>query len=116
MRAFPFRRKWSNAVRTPCPCGRTHASKMEARVCARLRAELAPGARLYQQVRFPLLSIDRKADGSPETICIDFVLVSADGSWKGIDAKSPGRVSRDWRLRAAAFTAFYRVALVETDR
>lgn len=89
---------------------------MQARVCARVRAELPEGARLYQEVRFPLLSIAGRENGKPETISIDFLIVRADGTWCAIDAKNPTRVSRDWRLRAAAFRAFYRAELLEVSK
>ena len=102
------RRAWSSATPTTCGAGHRHASKMEARVCARLTLECrAAGARLIQQVRFPLLSIGAKATGKPETICVDFVVVPASGPWRAIDAKAPGRISRDWRLRTAAFETTY---------
>lgn len=111
-----FGRRWSSATPTTCPSGHRHASKMEARVCARLTAECAAsGARLLQQVRFPLLAIGGKTTGKPETISVDFVIVSG-GTWRAIDAKSPGRISRDWRLRTAAFEATYGRRVEETDR
>jgi len=111
------RRRWSNAIRTACGCGRTHPSKLQARVCARLRLECkATGARLYHDVRLPLLSIAPKRSGSPETICVDFVVVDPDGIWHLIDAKAPGRVSRDWRLRTAAVWTTFGREVKEVDR
>ena len=60
---FRGRRRWSAATPTTCSEGHRHASKMEARVCVRLTLECrASGARLLQQVRFPLLSIGSKAN------------------------------------------------------
>lgn len=115
-RGVPGRRRWSSATPTTCPAGHRHASKMEARVCARLTLECrARGERLLQQVRFPLLSIGSKATGKPETICVDFVVVGG-GTWRAIDAKCQGRVSRDWRLRAAAFEASFGRTVEEVDR
>lgn len=116
-KGIPFgRRRWSQATPTTCPAGHRHASKMEARVCARLTLECrATGARLLQQVRFPLLAIGGKATGKPETISVDFVIVSG-AEWRAIDAKSPGRVSRDWRLRTAAFEGTFGRRVEETDK
>lgn len=89
---------------------------MEARVCARLTLEAAAaGARILQQVRFPLLSIGGKATGKPETICVDFVVVEGS-TWRAIDAKAPGRISRDWRLRTAAFEATFGRKVEEVER
>lgn len=108
--------RWSSATPTTCAEGHRHASKMEARVCARLSLECrATGARILQQVRFPLLAIGSKATGKPETICVDFVVVEG-ATWRAIDAKSPGRVSRDWRLRTAAFEATFGRKVEEVER
>ena len=113
---FRGRRRWSAATPTTCSEGHRHASKMEARVCARLSLECrATGARILQQVRFPLLAIGSKATGKPETICVDFVVVEG-ATWRAIDAKSPGRVSRDWRLRTAAFEATFGRKVEEVER
>ena len=110
-------RRWSNATPTTCGAGHRHGSKMEARVCARLSIECAAtGARLLQQVRFPLLSIAPKKSGKPETVCVDFVLVASNGTWRAIDAKAAGRVSRDWRLRTAAFATSFGRDVEETDK
>ncbi len=111
------RRRWSRATPTTCPAGHRHASKMEARVCVRLTLEArVTGARLLQQVRFPLLSIAGKPTGRAETINVDFVLIAPNAPWRAIDAKCASRVSRDWRLRTAAFEATYGRAVEETDR
>lgn len=111
------RRRWSAATPTTCGSGHRHASKMEARVCGRLTLECrATGARLSQQVRFPLLSIAPKPTGKAETINVDFVVVPAAGPWRAIDAKAAGRISRDWRLRTAAFEATYGRGVEEVDR
>lgn len=117
MRPFPFRKKWSNAVRTACDCGRVHASKGEQRVCAALLARVG-SAGLLQQVRFPLLWLGPQPDGTPHTICVDFVTIerpptvvgeepAAPPKWEAWDAKCRGRVSRDWPARAAAFRLGY---------
>lgn len=113
---------FSNAKRTACGCGRTHPSKMQARVCARLREEIefvgaANGRKwtLYHEVVMPLFRLAPRSNGKPFTICVDFVVVSPTGEEKYIDAKAPGRVSRDWPARAAAFAAQYGKAIEEVS-
>lgn len=111
------RRSWSGAKRTPCRRGHIHDSGMEAKVCDRLSLEcVATKATLFIRVRFPLLAIDPKKHGPAETITVDFVVVAPDGSWVAIDAKNPTRVSRDWRLRAAAFSRTYGREVSEVSR
>ena len=102
-------RPWSNARKAACPCGRTHPSRLERTVCLRLTAEAqATGCQLRQQVRFPLLAVPGGL-----AITVDFVLWRSPTDWRAIDAKSPGRVSRDWRRGAAAFQASYGRAIEE---
>lgn len=116
----PAARPWSNAKPTDCGCGRRHPSKMQARVCQRLRLELVDTdkARLFHDVRFPLLAIAPKDTGAAHTITVDFILVDARGApcWRAIDAKDPKRVSRDWKLRKAAFRASYGIEIEEVTR
>lgn len=113
----PKKKRWSNAKPTDCTCGRKHASKMEARVCARLRSELRHGQRLYHQVRLPLFVLPPTESGVPHYLTVDFLITRSDGSmWVAVDAKSKGRVSRDWRRGAAAFEATYGIKIEETDR
>lgn len=109
---------FSNAKRTKCRAWHMHPSKMEATVCDRLMLEtIAKGGRVYRNVRFPLFSIAAKDSGLPETLTVDFVVVAADGTWRAIDAKNPTRISRDWRLRTAAFaTSFPGHEVQEVDR
>jgi hypothetical protein len=79
---------------------------MEARVCSRLTRECAEtGDVLLQQVRFPLTSLAPKESGRAHTICVDFLIVPK--AFRVVDAKSPTRISRDWRLRTAAFESAY---------
>jgi len=114
------KRSWSNATPTACDCGRKHASKMEARVCARLRREIdaniLDALTLYQQVRFPLFSLAPNEKGAPHTITVDFVVCSGSHLFRAIDAKAKGRVSRDWRRGAAAFEATYGIRIEECDK
>lgn len=110
----------TNAKRTKCGCGRTHPSKLQARVCARLRSEIEGGQwpappTLYHEVVMPLFRLAPKPSGKAFTICVDFVLVGQPGWVRYIDAKSPGFVSRDWPARAAAFAAQYGQAIEEVD-
>ena len=81
----------------------TLPSKTEARVARRLIEEAkAAGARLYRQVRVPLLSIASRPKGTPFYLTVDFALVLPDGRRRYIDAKSSRR-SPEWaRGRAAA--------------
>lgn len=95
------------AIRTPCDCGRTHASKGEARVCAALRAD-PEVYRLLQQVRFPLLNLGGSDTGGALYLSVDFVVWRQDGTWDAVDAKHPvAPRSRDWRRGAAAFAGHY---------
>jgi hypothetical protein len=117
MRPFPFRKKWSNAVKTACDCGRTHPSKMEAAVCRRLRFELlaTPGAYILHQVRWPLPNLGPTPEGGAHFLSVDFTIVTP-GGLRFVDAKSPGRVSRDWRRGAAAFRGHYGQAIEEVAK
>lgn len=102
------KKQWSNAKKTACTCGRTHPSKMEAMVCARLRIEcVASGLTLYQQPRFALWSLAPDETGKPAYISVDFALVDRGQIVRVIDAKSPTRVSREWRRGALAFESAY---------
>lgn len=115
----PAKRPWSNAVRTRCDCGRLHASKMEARVCAAVRAELLPHQTLFAQVRLPLFTLAPDPSGRAALyVTIDFVVWdrSLCRIARLIDAKSPTRVSRDWRRGAAAAEGTYEVRVEERDR
>ena len=105
------KRKWSNAVKTVCNGGHTHASKMEGRVCERLTARAqVEGWTLLQQVRFPLLAIGKMY------LTVDFVLWRSKVEWHALDAKAASRVSRDWRRGAAAFEATYGRRIDEVDK
>ena len=113
----PAGRRWSAATPTECGCGRKHPSKMEARVCARLRAELGRGQRLYHNARMPLFVLPPSETGTPHYLTVDFLITRSDGSvWRAIDAKAKGRVSRDWRRGAAAFQSTYGIKIEECDK
>lgn len=94
----------------------TLPSRTEARVARRLLAEAAaiPGARLYRQVRVPLLSIGSRERGLPLYLTVDFVLVHPDGREEWIDAKSR-RVSREWLRGRKAAEAWLGERIVEAD-
>ena len=99
-------RRWSSAKRTVCAQGHAEASRMQARVCDRLHLEArVTGARVYRQVRLPLLALAPKPDGTPHVLSIDFVVVEPGKPIRYVEAKDPRRVSRDWRRGAAAFAA-----------
>lgn len=113
----PVARPKFNNKPTDCDCGRRHPSKVQARVCSRLRREMTSEARLYHDVRFPLLSIAPTDRGLSNTINVDFVIVDARGPscMRVVDAKSGKRRSRDWPLRAAAFGTTYGTRIEEVD-
>lgn len=95
---------FSNAKKTTCGAGHRHASKLEARTCDRLTTEAkATGWTLLQQVAFELPTIAEKRPGMRHKLRVDFVLVPP--GWRAIESK--GRESRDFPLRAAAFTTSY---------
>ena len=111
----------TNARRTKVD-GVTFDSAMESRVYLRLRAECAAsGARLYRQVRFPLLNLAPGPHGRPLFFTPDFVVVARDGTWRVVDAKARTRSGRtlkgrEWTRGKAAFEAWYVVAVEEADR
>lgn len=109
--------EFSNAKPTDCAGGHRHASKMEARVCARLMGEVVePFHYLVQQIRLPLLIL-RGADGRVPYITIDFAVVRQDHTIANlIDAKAKGRVSRDWPARKRACELSWGVTIQECDR
>lgn len=95
----------------------TFSSKLEARVATKLVEEaLATKARLYRQVRLPLLSIDPDSAkaGTPYYLTVDFVLVRPSGEVRWIDAKSR-RKSREWARGKAAADAFLRAVGVHIE-
>jgi hypothetical protein len=99
-----IRRAWSNAKPTTVR-GIKFPSKLEAawfeHLCGIVKAT---GARLYRQVKFPLLDIGAEETGIPRYFCVDFVMRGGTGD-RVIDAK--GRESRDWSRGKAAFEAEY---------
>lgn len=112
----PEKRKWSNATPTVCECGRTHDSKMEAKVCRRLTLECeARGETLLQQVRMPLWCLAPGDKGSALYISIDFVIVVDNRMARAIDAKG-ARKSRDWLRGKRAFESSYGMELEETSK
>lgn len=107
---------WGIAKRTACSCGRIHASKLEARTCAKVRlihkqALAAGDLRLFQQARFPLLSLPPDEAGRPFYHTPDFVLVDRGGQITSV-YEAKGRESKDWKLRKRAFEATYGVSVV----
>ena len=115
----PSRGGFSAAVRTGCSCGRSHPSRMQARVCLTLRAEVEPaGGWVLHEVALPLpllgpqpRSKKRKTKPLPPgrafTIRVDFVAAWPDGRWKAVEAKNPSMVHRDWKARAGALRTWY---------
>ena len=114
------KRPWSNAVPSHCLSDHNHPSKMEARVCDRLTAEVAGNWRekevLFRQVRLPLLSIAPESDDKPMYFSVDFAIVRGGKLHRLIDAKAKGRVSRDWRRGKAACEACYGITVEEVDK
>ncbi len=74
-----------------------------------------PGARLYRQVRVPLLSIAAGRRGMPLYLTVDFVVVRGDGSEEWIHAKTRRR-SREWIRGRAAAEAWLGAPVAEVDR
>ena len=110
-------RRWSAAKATTCAAGHRHPSKMESRVCARLTAECArEGTTLYQQARIPLWTLAPGKRGRPLVLSVDFAIVRAGQLVRLVDAKAPGRISRDWRRGAAAAEAATGITIEEVDR
>ena len=106
----------TQAKRTVCGGYHSHASKMEARVCDRLRGEIQDGERLIQQARVPLWSIAPEIGDRPHYLSVDFIIVRDGKMHRAIDAKSPTRVSRDWKRGALAFEACYGIKIEETNQ
>jgi hypothetical protein len=103
----PTRKPWSSAVRTVCAAKHAHPSKLEAHVCAALAVQAkALGSTVYRQVRYPLLSLAPKPDGTPYTVSIDFVIPGVGiAATRHVDSK--GRKDPAWMRGAAAFAAEY---------
>ena len=110
------KRPWSSAKRTRCQEGHNHASKMEARVCDRLALLCRHwGYTLFQQVRLPLWNLAPGKLDRALVISIDFAIVEDGRLRRLIDAKSPTRVSRDWKRGAAAVEACYGIKVEEVS-
>ncbi len=121
--AKPTQAEWVNGHLLTFP------SKTEARVADRLVREvrtlwaqeqaIAPArkrlTRIYRQVRVPLLSIDSDDRGIPYTLCVDFMIVYADGRRRYIDAKTK-RKNREWARGRAAAQAELGITIEETDQ
>ena len=108
---------WSNARKTQCGGGHTHASKMEARVCDRLRVAY-PGAqyRLVQQIRLPLLVLV-DTDGRVPYMTVDFGVLNENYALvRLVDAKTKRRVSRDWPARKRALENSWDIKIEEVER
>lgn len=108
-----------SAKRTHCGV-HWHPSKVEARVCGRLReiydpARGAAGA-IYLQVRLPLLSSSPTDSGRPLYFTIDFAIVAPGGRLvRMVDAKSGRRRSREWLRGKLAAQATYGLRVEEMD-
>lgn len=115
----PVARAWSSAKPTDCAAGHRHPSKMEARVCERLTAECAAsGARLYRQVRLPLLSLAAKDNGAAMYATIDFGIVVGGKLARLVDAKNTSnpRTSREWARGAAACESAWGIKVEEVEK
>lgn len=92
-------------------------SKTEARVYRRLRVEaVAENARLYRQVRIPLLNLAPNDNAVPLYITIDFGIVYLDGRVRLIDAKAKKWKSPEWLRGQKAAEAFYGIQIELTDK
>lgn len=108
-------RPWSAAIPSSCPAGHRHASRLEARVCARLALEArADRLTLFQQLRVPLLTLAPGPDGRPLYATVDFALVRGGQIVRLVDAK--GRRSREWLRGAAAVHAATGIPVQEIYR
>lgn len=83
----------------------------------RLRVEAkADGARLFREVRYPLLNLASDERGKPVVFTPDFTLIYPDNTVRVIDAKAMKWRSRDWLRGKRAFEAWYGVRVEEVDR
>ena len=116
-------RPWSAGGGPPAPAavptvegGIRFPSKMEARVYRRLLAELRHGERLFCQVRLPLLCLGPGPKRRPvSAIAVDFAITRGGKLFRLIDAKCKGRVSREWKSRAAACRETWGIEIEEVE-
>lgn len=107
------KRSHFNARRTTCLAGHSHPSKVEARVCADVHLIAKwDHARVFRNVRLPLLALPPTDAGLPHYCNVDFALVKDGKIIRLIDAKS-GRSSRDWERGRAAVEASYGIRVEE---
>ena len=93
----------------------TLPSKTEARVANRLLTKAkAAGARIYRQVRVPLLTIAPNDKGVPFYLCIDFVIIYPDNREEWVDAKTKMK-NREWMRGKAAAEAWIGCKIEECD-
>lgn len=103
-----------NAKRTAVD-GIMFPSKAEAAVYSKLKlVAQAEKARLYRQVRFPLLNLAPNERGVPLSFTVDFVLVHPDNKREVFDAKRAWR-NREWVRGKAAFEAEYNLQVKEIE-
>lgn len=116
---LPKTKKWSNAVKTPCGAGHRHGSKMEARVCDRLRVEWGGDIR-YRLIQKPRLALYTLVgtDGVIPYITPDFGVYDRleQRLVRLIEAKNPKRISRDWPKRAKACEESGHPKIEEVDK
>jgi hypothetical protein len=111
----PFRLAKPTDVFWPTGKVVTLPSKTEARVAERLiKKAREAGARIYRQVRVPLLSIAPNAKGVPFYLCIDFVIIYDDNREEWIDAKTKTK-NREWMRGRAAAEAWLGCTIEECD-
>lgn len=110
------KRPWSNAKKTTCAALHSHPSKVEARVCDRLRDDVLReegGAKLVRNVRLPLIA-STLFGCVPLSMTVDFAVYSPSGKLlRLIDAKSGRRRSRDWARGKAVLEASFGVTVEE---
>ena len=122
------RRGRSRAVATVAD-GMRFPSATQARVYARVKAELGPMEKLVMDARFPLVAVAPRVGRAHSAgyISVDFTVWAPMLSlspqacgWRmvrAVDAKPRARaaVSRDWRRGARAFAATYGIEIEEVS-
>lgn len=108
------KKAWSRATPTIVD-GISFPSKLEARVYGRLVIEAnADDARLFRQVRFPLLNLAPDEYGKPLNFTVDFLMIYQDNRVRALDAK--GRTAPSWLRGKKAFEAWYGIPVEEIKK
>lgn len=100
---------------TACARGHGHPSKVEARVCDRVYAEVLPGNRVFRGPRIPCFATAPDESDRAHVVQPDFVVADLEGQVvRVIDAKK-GTRSRDWRRGKALLKTELGVPIEEIE-